>query len=96
LFALIVCSWGFSQPRSCFHVQPCHARRAPLIPPFWMGFSLPSRAGADVVLADLPDRQAELAAVAAKVEDLGRTATAVPIDVRNKEAVDAAMAHVAT
>ena len=55
-----------------------------------------SRAGADVVLADLPDRQAELAAVAAKVEDLGRTATAVPIDVRNKEAVDAAMAHVAT
>jgi NADP-dependent 3-hydroxy acid dehydrogenase YdfG len=47
------------------------------------------------VIADLPDRRADLAALAAKVEGLGRGALPLAIDVRDRGSVDAAMAEVA-
>lgn len=52
------------------------------------------RSGADVVLADLPDRQSDLAALAGKVEELGRKAMPVGVDVRDKDSVNAAFQEV--
>jgi hypothetical protein len=51
-------------------------------------------AGADVVLADLPERAAETAAVARLVEGFGRRALAVEMDVRDRLSVDAAFEKV--
>ena len=53
------------------------------------------RAGADVVLADLPEKKGELAALAGQVGDLGRKARTVSMDVRDRASVDAAFAEVA-
>ncbi|GBF89712.1 2-deoxy-D-gluconate 3-dehydrogenase [Raphidocelis subcapitata] len=57
-----------------------------------LGFA---KAGADVVLADLPERSGDLAALAGQVGALGRRALAVSMDVRDRASVDAAFAEVA-
>ena len=52
-------------------------------------------AGADVALADLPARAAATDDVKSAVEALGRRASSVRMDVRDRASVDAAMAEVA-
>lgn len=57
-----------------------------------LGFA---KGGADLVLADLPSRRGDLAELASRVEALGRGATAVEMDVRDRVSVDGAMEEVA-
>ncbi|KAI8476783.1 MAG: short-chain dehydrogenase/reductase SDR [Monoraphidium minutum] len=53
-----------------------------------------AKAGAHVILADLPSARPELDDLASKVEGLGRAALPLTLDVRDRATVDAAMAEV--
>ena len=66
-----------------------------ITPPHHSHVTRLNRAGADLVLADLPDRRSDVEAVAKQVEGLGRSALALSVDVRDRGSVDAAFKEVA-